>query len=140
MNDTKAPTLGTEGFHKMAHKDDPKRLILDKLQGVVPLTLGAKVCLATYIRPEKTGGGIIRPDTNVREDIYQGKLGLVIALGPIAFKDGKDADFGGVVPKLHDWVVFSSQHGSAFSLMGVHCRFMDDVLVQAIVDNPDSVY
>jgi co-chaperonin GroES (HSP10) len=140
MTTPKAPTLGTDGFHKMSHEADPKKLILDALGSAVPMTMGAKVCVATYIRPSKTGGGIIRPDSHKREDVYQGKVGLIIGMGPIAFKETKDVAFGGVVPKLHDWVIFSSTNGSPFSFLGLHCRFIDDVQLHAIVEDPDSVY
>jgi co-chaperonin GroES (HSP10) len=136
----RAPTYGVDGFHQMQHDADARKLIIDTVAGRVPTMLGAKVCIVTYVRPEKTAGGIIRPDTHKREDFYQGKVGLLIGLGPIAFQDDDKTKFGNVAPKLHDWVMFSSSHGYQFSLNGLHARLMDDVMVQSIVQNPDWVY
>ena len=41
---------------------------------------------AIYIAPEKTAGGIIRPQSNIDEDIHQGKVGLIVGVGPLAFQ------------------------------------------------------
>ena len=46
-----------------------------------------QVLVAVYIRPEKTSGGIIRPDSVREEDKYQGKVGLLLKKGRTAFID-----------------------------------------------------
>lgn len=65
--------------------------LAEKLQAdLAPVIAGVqllrnRVLVATYIRPEKTSGGIIRPDATREEDKWQGKAGLVLAVGPSAF-------------------------------------------------------
>ncbi|MEN9931891.1 MAG: hypothetical protein RIS17_464 [Pseudomonadota bacterium] len=65
--------------------------LAEKLQAdLAPVVAGVhllrnRVLVATYIRPEKTSGGIIRPDQLREEDKWQGKAGLVLKIGPSAF-------------------------------------------------------
>jgi len=91
-----------------------------------------RVLVASFIRPEKTSGGIIRPDAVREEDKWQGKAGLILAVGPDAFnfeevKNDADAlwakysaDFPNTgaeraindakanhnIPEVGDWVFF----------------------------------
>src|SRR5258708_4825410 len=45
---------------------------------------GSQVLLADYMRPVKTRGGIITTDQS--EDIFQGVLGMVVLIGPTAWR------------------------------------------------------
>lgn len=79
--------------------------------------LGADVLIVMYERIKTAGGadrrsagGIIIPDVKngtAVEDKWQGKVGLVMKLGPIAFKDDATHDWGGVAPKVGDWVIIN---------------------------------
>src|SRR5436853_7596118 len=71
-----------------------------------------RVLVATYIAPERTKGGIIRVDRTLAEDRFQGKVGLVIKCGPLAFVDDKVAKFGGATVKPGDWVTFRPSDGT----------------------------
>ena len=67
---------------------DPKKAIpelVGNLDGIE--VIGDMVLVGIYIRPEKTAGGIIRPTINKQEDVWQGKVGLVLKWGPDAFID-----------------------------------------------------
>src|SRR5262245_52681159 len=75
--------------------------------------LGSNLLVATYIRPEMTDGGIIRPIENIKEDEYQGKMGLVIGANK---EDAADA--------LHKWVLFGCNDGLQMHYNGVHCRII----------------
>jgi hypothetical protein len=44
-----------------------------------------RVLVATYVEPEKTGGGIILTQKTGEENRWQGKVGLVLKMGPVAF-------------------------------------------------------
>jgi hypothetical protein len=74
-------------IRKLAAAEDQKAAILeavgDALNGV-RLT-GNKFIMATYISRETSKGGIIKADTTLKEDIYQSKVGLILATGPDAF-------------------------------------------------------
>ena len=98
-----------------------------------------QVVMAIYDEPEKTKGGIIVPDERRKESEYQGKTGLIIALGPIAYEeDGKW--WNGPKPKLGDWVVIRASDGWRLDLYGVKCRMFDDTLTRLIVPHPEAVW
>jgi co-chaperonin GroES (HSP10) len=131
-----------------AAQTDPKRALLDALEGCHEgiEIFHNKVLVATYIEPEKTAGGIIKPDRTIAENRFQGKGALVLRLGPLAFKDDGVAKFGGVELEEGDWVLVrpsdglemfvSDNSGSA----GVTCRLFDDVNILARLSNPALIY
>lgn len=123
---------------EMVHDVDPKEAIFrevahftDKIK-----VLGPDILVAVYVRPEKTKSGLLLPDKSRDEDKYQGKIGLVVKMGPIAFKEDVDHKFP-VVPQIGDWVVF--RVGDTFEMIvgERHFRFVQDVNVRAIVERPD---
>lgn len=123
-----------------AHTEDPVQKLVDALGDIdgVEVFHNQVVC-AIYIAPEKTKGGIIRPISNVDEDRYQGKVGLIIKLGPQAFaKDAKwtwpdDMAVG-------NWVWYRASDGFACRINGVDCRILDDVDIKGRADQPDRVW
>src|SRR6185437_4499433 len=89
-------------------RDAAKRLILRELLPVVEEAgleaVGHDVLVAVYTRAgSKTAGGIIIADT-YREDDFQGKVGLVLSIGPMCCDEQTDglwsAWFGGRPPKI----------------------------------------
>jgi hypothetical protein len=88
---------------------DEKQLILDALGDISKVEIAQnEVLLATYRRPEKTAGGIVLPHQNLREDKYQGKVGLVVKIGSACRFERYDAKTNityGIPIVLHDWVV-----------------------------------
>lgn len=100
------------------------------------------VLVATYIRPEKTRGGLLLPESAIEEDIWQGKVGLVLKLGPVAFEsDNSDFDrFAGISPKLHDWCVYRVGDAWDITLRGVHCRLVADHNVRLVIDDPEEIF
>jgi len=106
-----------------------------------------RVLVASFIRPEKTSGGIIRPDAVREEDKWQGKAGLILAVGPSAFDfeemdDPLDPECQEEhnIPKIGDWVFFrgSDTWDSGLQVapgVGAHCRFIfDDAIIGRIAD------
>ena len=65
--------MSTSAVFKLSAAENPKKAILDAMKGVAEkvVLLHSKVLVALYIAPEKTKGGIIRPDSNVKEDVWQ---------------------------------------------------------------------
>lgn len=116
-----------------------------------------RVLVATYIRPEKTSGGIIRPDATREEDKWQGKAGLILAVGPDAFNfeevreevaDGmaeEDARARHNIPKVGDWVFFrgSDTWDSGLQVapgVGAHCRFIFDDCIIGRIEDPSTIW
>ncbi len=131
---------------RVVHNTDPAQDIRDDVQGFIASIqpLGAQVLLVMYERGKQKGGGdtmtaggIIVPITAqgiMAEDHWQGKVGLVMAMGPIAFKDDTSHQFGGVTPKVGDWVMINIGDTYSFDLPGERrARMTDDVNVKAIV-------
>lgn len=64
---------------------------------------GNQVLIAVYCRPSKTTGGIIVGNEVTIEDVWQGKVGLILKAGPDCFTEAKET-FGGKKPKIGEWV------------------------------------
>ena len=128
---------------------DPKKALLDAAGNVGDyLVLHNLLLVATYIPPEKTHGGIILPDNSLLENRYQGKVGLVLKKGPLAFKDDKSVNFGGVEIEEGDWVVYNPSDGTELFIRdrtreqneGISCRLIDDINIKARVSDPALIY
>lgn len=127
---------------------DPKRALLDSLDmrhnGIHMMR--SQVLVATYIEPDRTPGGIIKPDRTIAENRFQGKVGLVLKLGPFAFKDDGRINFGGVDAKEMDWVMVRPADGweifsvDATGKAGTSCRIFNDTDIKARLDDPALVY
>lgn len=128
----------------MVHETDPKQEILSRVRGLIDdiLPMTTEVICGIYVRPERTAGGIILPQDKGmrREDEYQGKVGLVLKMGPLAFTDDENHKWGDVKPKVGDWVLWRVGDTFPFSLGDAPCRFVDEGLIRAILPGPDIVY
>jgi len=111
-------------------------------------------CLvATYLRPNVTGGGIILTTKTGEEERWQGKVGLLLKIGPSAFDyeeihqymgevgadiDGAHRAFG--IPQVGDWVVYrtSETHEMGIEVVPGVCascrQIFDDSIIMAIND------
>lgn len=98
------------------------------------------VLLATYFRPEKTAGGIIRPDSNKDEDEWQGKVGLVMKLGPKAYVNDADTDFEGEKVEQGEWAVYKIGDTWSLNINGYPCRMIKDSSIKMTVKDPNSVF
>jgi len=128
-------------YRRMSHSVDPKKVILDDMGDISNVKLfNNQVLVAIYLRPEQTSTGVWLPEKNRDEDKYQGKAGLVIKLGPLAFDETNDNFFKDVDVKLHDWVYFKPSDGWSITVHGVLCRILDDSAVRGKIDAPDVVW
>lgn len=89
--------------------------------------LHSQVLCMTYIDSAVTAGGIIKPDSAIQEDRFQGKIYLVLAMGPGAFKDDKVAQFHGMKPAIHSWVLARPSDGLEIFYKGNTLRLFQDV-------------
>ncbi len=127
---------------KMNHDVDPAEEIKNSVGDLAKnfQLFNNQILVGIYIRPQKTKSGIILTDKYVDEDRYQGKVGLVLKAGPLAFKDDKSEWFKDVNVSEGDWVVFRPSDGWAISIEGQPCRILEDYAVKARVSQPDYVW
>lgn len=114
----------------------PKEAHLKALGKFTDVILHSKVLVMTYVRTAKTAGGIILTDVNQEEDRFQGKVGLVVAMGPGAFKDDGIAKFHGEKLKKHEWVLARPGDGLEMFFNGCTLRLYEDVNILARVADP----
>src|ERR1700729_3302396 len=87
---------GLEEREKFYHKYGP----------LLPKPYGFQILVKTYIPPEKTSGGIYRPDQTLENSAYQNMIGLVLDTGPASFNRGeKFESWGNFFAKVGDWVM-----------------------------------
>ncbi len=126
---------------QLSQAKDPKQALLDAVGDLSKEELlFNNVLVATYITNEKTAGGIIRPQNNIREAEYQGKVGLVIQKGPQAYKDDAEISFDGQDVNVGDWVVYRVGDGFACTINGIPCRMLTDRAIRMKTSRPDVVF
>ena len=123
----------------MLHKIDPRTEIIEKFGKVLDgfEILNNEVLIATYLRPETTKGGIILTPKVLGEEVFQGKVGLVVKVGP-------SCDFPTVPIALHDWVMIKSSDGLAMEILSgndkIPCRLAMDKYVRVKLADPQLVW
>lgn len=104
--------------------------------------------VATYVRSDKSVGGVILGGARTRdEDRFQGGTGLVLKVGPAAFKDDAVNKFYGLTVKPGDWVHYRASDAREFFFVdpktgmdGTSVRLIEDVHIKGRVKEPESVY
>src|SRR5271166_130069 len=139
------PMLNRAGDLRMDHKEDPADELRRKAGSVDGIELfHNQILVAIYVRPERTRGGIILADVTRKEDIFQGKVGLVLKKGPLAFVDDARNQFQGQNVDVGDWIAFRTSDGWQLRVNGsdgqVPCRILEDVHVKARLTSPDEIY
>lgn len=129
---------------KMDHIIEPKQKIYDEIGDIDDIEVMFNyVLVATYERPNKTASGIHLTDMTLKEDQYQGTVGLVVKKGPMAFENDQKVDFHGENVQIGDWVVFRASDGWKISINGKvnkHCRMLEDAHIKMKIKHPDRVY
>lgn len=130
---------------EMVHERDPKQVILDQLGDLSSLDLMFNnILVAVYQRAktaERTKGGIFLPDKTKEEDKWQGNVGLVVAMGPKAYKDDEVTKFEGERVDIGDWVWFRPAEGTLCVVNKVLCRvFGTERGIIAKIPHPDYVF
>lgn len=128
---------------RAVHDTDPRDAILSKLSQDVLSNFTLfhnQILVATYIRPSKTASGLYLPDSTINEDRFQGKVGLVLLKGPLAFEDDERVKFRGQAVEIGDWLVFRPSDGWNVAINGVDCRVLSDTDVKMAITSPDIVF
>lgn len=85
-----------------------KHLVEGKEDLELPEPKGYQVMALQYVRPDKTSTGIYLSNKTTDEDKWQGRCGLVLGLGKLAYSD-KDE----VACKAGDWILWGKLENSA---------------------------
>lgn len=103
-----------------------------------------QVLVATYIRPDHkdlgNGHKLFLSDKTRDEDMWQGKVGLVVSKGPMAFKDDDNVKFHGQNVERGDWIAYRSADGHQLKVNGVHCRMLTDTTIRMKLSHPEAIY
>ncbi len=131
------PRKTIEIFARLKNPDEYKKTVFNILGDLdeVEVMYNA-VLVATYIRPELTTGGIIRPDENVSEDVWQGKAALVLKVGNSAFQDDEYNHFNGQRVDVGDWCAFFVGDTKLLNIKDVPCRLVEDSNIKLKLKNP----
>lgn len=129
-------------FMVMQHEVDPKEAIYknvgEYLENIE--VFNNQILVATYMRPEKTKGGIYITEKNRGEDQWQSKIGLVVKMGPTAFKDTSGEWFKDVNIQINDWVILRPSDGWNITINSAPFRMIEDIHIKGRVSNPDFVW
>ncbi len=122
------PVISSQKILELARAENPKQALIDAVNVSEIEVFGENLLVGTYIRPEKTKGGVIRPESNVREDEFQGNVGLVLKVG--------NGILEGVEDILHKWVLFGYSDGLKWRYDDVPVRIISIDRVRGIVRDP----
>ncbi len=131
-----------QAIREVSEATDPKQAILDRVSKAVAKidVMYNMVLLGTYARPAKTAGGVWRPETNVQEDMWQGKVGLVLKMGASAFKDDAEFSFEGSRATVGDWVVYKVGDAWSITISDYPCRLVKDSAIRLKVIDPQVIF
>ena len=131
------------------HDVDPRLPIQKRVGNLDWLDLRQnQILVAVYVRPSKTKSGIHLPDQTVDEDRWQGKVGLVLKMGPLAFVSDDKVTFHPTDKlSIGDWVVYRASDGWQITLTGDGssvakqlCRMFVESDIRAVIPSPDMVW
>lgn len=125
----------------MVHAVDPRQQLIENIGNLDGVNIFNNwILIAIYKRPEKTSGGIFLTDNTRKEDEYQGKVGLVVKKGPLAFVDDDKTSFNGQNVEVGDWVAFRVSDGWSLDVNGTMCRMLQDTQIRMTIPSPDVVF
>jgi co-chaperonin GroES (HSP10) len=125
----------------MAHDGDPKQKLLEEIGDLSEVELfNNQILVAVYVRPTKTKSGLYLTDKYAEEDKFQGKVGLLVGMGPAAFQDDSGQWFNNASFNLHDWLVYRPSDGWSITINGVLCRMLSDTQVKMRIPTPDTAW
>lgn len=127
------------------YRNDPRAFLLERCALWLPKcrVFHNWVITATYYLPDYLGkpeSKIILPDSVHDEALSQGKIGLVIKMGPLAFQDDEHIKFRGQKLEVGEWVQYDIMEGRQFTVDRIHCRRLKDTQVVFAWDDPRLVY
>lgn len=127
-------------LERLSKATDPKKALMKEVGDISGIhVMSARVLVAIYVGPEKTKSGLYRPPSQLKEDIFQGAVGLVLKKGKLAFKDDESTKFHGEDAAVGEWVTFVPGEGKRVQINGVDCRTIEDALIVMRIDDPEII-
>lgn len=109
-----------------------------QIEKLLPKPTGYRILVALPGIDSKTGGGIIKTDTEVERERAASIVGVVLTLGPDAYAD-KTKFPSGAWCEQGNWVMIRSYAGTRFMINGEEYRLINDDSVDAVVPDPRAV-
>ncbi len=135
-----APVKAIEAISQAKTPADAKKIIFELVGNLDNVeVIGSQVLLGIYVRPEKTKGGIFLTDSAKEEDIWQGKVGLVLKWGPDAFRD-ENGDLYEQRAEVGDWGVFRINDTWTLKVGDMPCRLVADKSLRLKLKDPSIVF
>lgn len=112
----------------------------------LPAPTGWRILIMPYIPPKVSKGGIEIPDEVHERERLAINVGLVMAIGPLAYRD--KSKFGNPNDenekwqpwcKEKDWVLFGKYAGSRFKIDGGELRLLNDDEILAVIEDPSHL-
>ncbi len=118
---------------------DPKKALIKELGDIErDVVMRCQVLVAIHPGAKyHPGTTILRTDKDLQESQFQGTVGLVVKMGPLAFVDAPGASFGGAEAKIGDWVLTRPADGLSMFINQVPCRLFEDVNILMKVEDPN---
>jgi co-chaperonin GroES (HSP10) len=104
---------------------------------LLPDPKGYKILIAMPEPDEKTEGGIIKSQQALEIEEVGSVVGLVVKLGPDAYKDTKR--FNVPYCKEGDFILMRAYSGTRFLVHGKEFRIINDDSVEAVVEDPRGI-
>lgn len=110
-----------------------------------PTPVGNNVLIALYTRSKEKdlgdGKKLFFADRTIDDDVYQGMIGLVVALGHDAYLSDANRTFGHAWCKRGDWVQFPLYEAQPrrFKFHGLTLAYIQDADVMGVVQDPRTV-
>jgi co-chaperonin GroES (HSP10) len=121
--------------------DDPKLAVWHALgDSLDELVLYRNdVLLVTAPIMAKSEGGIYYADNTKKEVRFQGKIGMIVRIGEVAFNDAEIWPNENTRPTVGDWVVYRNADTHECAINKLSCRFIKDYLIIGKVSTPDAI-
>lgn len=129
------------------NSEDAKQKIWTSLKDVLDKVLIMRnQILVVKFSPEKVGS-LYRSDKGKEEDRWQGKVGLVVKTGIMAFVDDDSTKFHGETVEPGQWVWYRASDGfdvdltpSGWSGERIPCRVLEEAHIKGTLQEPDLIY
>ena len=133
--------ISASKIEQISQAKDKRQGILDALGDISGAeVLTDLVLVGTYIRDEKRASGLILPQDHLKEDEFQGKVGLVVQRGPLAYGEWEDETDRGRNAQIGTWVVFAIKDTWPLQINGVACRVLPYEKIRMRVSDPKMVF
>lgn len=129
------------------HTEDPQQALFKRI-GELPegIVQSSRILVAIYQPPivEKVGSVYLTQkmsDEDRDEYVWQGKVGLIVAMGQQAYVDDDAYKFHGTKNNVGDWVWFMPSNGQGCEVNEVPCRmFESERFINGVIPNPDFIW